>query len=158
MIDYILQLISIIILILIIVTNRIDQHVSYLNKPNIQIILAIITMLIFVFIDPFAGFILVIALFVLYYKTMYVSSHKPDTKNTSSYQDTLKRANLDTVYGSYITPEHLDSAQNNIVGDLQQPILGFNPDTINPTMMVSNAQGLDKDMPAYDNVLYQEIE
>lgn len=154
MLDYLLQLISVIILIFVIVTVKTDER---LKQPNIQILLAVVIMLIFVFIDPLAGFILVIALFVLYYKTMYVTSYKPDVNNRDN-SGSLRKANLDSIYNSYITPAHLDSAQNNIVGDLEQPVLGFNPSSINPELVLSNAQGLDKNMPGYDNIVYQELE
>ena len=154
MLDYLVQLISIIVLILVIINRRIDERLS---RPNIQILLAVITMLIFVFIDPLAGFVLVIALFILYYKTMYVTSHKPDANNNEmsslSYQETLRKANVDSIYNSYITPEHLDSAQNNVVGDLNQPILPTSLD-----VKMSNTQGLDNEMPGYDYAVFQELE
>ena len=157
MLDYLVQLISIIVLILVIINRRIDERLS---RPNIQILLAVITMLIFVFIDPLAGFVLVIALFILYYKTMYVTSHKADVNNNEgslesslSYQETLRKANVDSIYNSYITPEHLDSAQNNVVGDLNQPILPTSLD-----VKMSNTQGLDNEMPGYDYAVFQELE
>ena len=154
MLDYLVQLISIIVLILVIINRRIDERLS---RPNIQILLAVITMLIFVFIDPLAGFVLVIALFILYYKTMYVTSHKADVNNNEgsslSYQETLRKANVDSIYNSYITPEHLDSAQNNVVGDLTQPILPTSLD-----VKMSNTQGLDNEMPGYDYAVFQELE
>ena len=80
-----------------------------IKEPIIQIIIALIVMFVFIFIDPLSGFFIACTVFVIYYK-FYV---KKDITNVIKNTDSTTKNNI--PYSSYITPEHLNMAQNNIV-------------------------------------------
>ena len=111
---YFIRLISLIILILVIIYNIFDNR---LKDKNIQILLAIIIMFIFLFIDPLSGFFIACSIFVIYYK-LYSNN------NFSLINGRLikKNNNENILYNNYISNEHLIKAQNNI---FRLPILLF---------------------------------
>lgn len=111
-----------------------------IKEPIIQIIIAIIVIFVFIFIDPLAGFFIACAVFVIYYK-FYIDNNN-DTKSNKPI--TPKK---DIPYNSYITNEHLDKAQNNLVPSNDE----FTPDNFNLSkMQIFNNPNPPKQMPGYE--------
>jgi hypothetical protein len=113
--DNILYVVRLICLIFLLVVLFYQQPINYkIKEPIIQIIIAFIVIFVFIFIDPLAGFFIACAVFVIYYKFYskeYVPSANIRAKETKSDKNNIP-------YGSYITQDHLDMAQNNT---LDQP-------------------------------------
>ena len=140
----ILRVICFLILVIALLLNIVDKR---LKNPNVQIVVAIIIMFIFVFIDPLAGFFLACAIFVIYYK-LFVPVKEAQIKKSEEYTGAGYPDDT-TTFGSYITKEHLRQAQDNVVSDLNDEIVGFNDEFVNNTDAIYGVQGLSKDMPGY---------
>lgn len=105
---YIVRLICLIFLLVILFYQQAINH--KIKEPIIQIIIALIVIFVFVFIDPLSGFFIACSVFIIYYK-FYSKVDINIVKNKESD----KKNNI--PYGSYITQDHLDMAQdNNVVG------------------------------------------
>jgi TM2 domain-containing membrane protein YozV len=105
---YIVRLICLIFLLVILFYQQTINH--KIKEPIIQIIIALIVIFVFVFIDPLSGFFIACSVFIIYYK-FYSKVDINIVKNKESD----KKNNI--PYGSYITQDHLDMAQdNNVVG------------------------------------------
>ena len=83
----ILRVICFLILVIALLLNIVDKR---LKNPNVQIVVAIIIMFIFVFIDPLAGFFLACAIFVIYYK-LFVPVKEAQIKKSEEYTVTLRK-------------------------------------------------------------------
>tara|TARA_Y100000389_G_scaffold110789_1_gene107880 strand:+ start:330 stop:785 length:456 start_codon:yes stop_codon:yes gene_type:complete len=103
---YIVRLICLIFLLVILFYQQTINH--KIKEPIIQIIIALIVIFVFVFIDPLSGFFIACSVFIIYYK-FYSKVDINIVKNKESD----KKNNI--PYGSYITQDHLDMAQNNNV-------------------------------------------
>ena len=103
---YIVRLICLIFLLVILFYQQAINH--KIKEPIIQIIIALIVIFVFVFIDPLSGFFIACSVFIIYYK-FYSKVDINIVKNKESD----KKNNI--PYGSYITQDHLDMAQNNNV-------------------------------------------
>ncbi len=108
--DNIIYIVRLLCLIFLLVILFYQQPINNkIKEPIIQIIIALIVMFVFIFIDPLSGFFIACTVFVIYYK-FYV---KKDITNVIKNTDSTTKNNI--PYSSYITPEHLNMAQNNIV-------------------------------------------
>jgi|TARA_B110000259_G_scaffold187612_1_gene242479 uncharacterized membrane protein required for colicin V production len=107
--DNILYVVRLICLIFLLVVLFYQQAINYkIKEPIVQIIIAFIVIFVFMFIDPLSGFFIACAVFVVYYK-FYSKDFTTSSKNVMS-----KETNKNNIpYGSYITQNHLDMAQNN---------------------------------------------
>ena len=158
MLDYLLQLIATIILVLVVIfdiNNR--EVVNRLKTPHVQIIVAVIIMLIFVFLDPFAGFIFAIAIFIVYYKIFQMGK---GNENILKSENRKFNNNVNKMFNSYITPVHLEQAQTNIVGDENKPVIGFNDGFIESKQKVYDTQGIGtkETVPGYTGTYFEELE
>tara|TARA_B110001450_G_scaffold47489_1_gene44205 strand:- start:12850 stop:13305 length:456 start_codon:yes stop_codon:yes gene_type:complete len=105
---YIVRLICLIFLLVILFYQQAINH--KIKEPIIQIIIALIVIFVFIFIDPLSGFFIACSVFIIYYKFY----SKVDI-NVVKNKESDKKNNI--PYGSYITQDHLDMAQdNNVVG------------------------------------------
>lgn len=158
MLDYLLQLIATIILVLTVLFDITDRNVvNRLKTPHVQIIVAVIIMLIFVFLDPFAGFIFAIAIFIVYYKIFQGAKGNEDVlkSNNRKFDNSVNK-----MFNSYITPVHLEQAQNNVVGDESKPVIGFNDGFIESKQKVYDTQGIGtkETVPGYAGTYFEELE
>ena len=135
LIPYITQIIALIILFYV---SIFELKLKKSINTDVQLIIAIIIMFIFIVIDPYAGFILACAIFIIYYKSLI------NKNNKNVHWD---------KYNTYITPQNLDNIQSNIFDkkNLQNETIGFNDGFIISQNPVYGIQGMNKIMPAYDN-------
>tara|TARA_Y100000389_G_C17468108_1_gene527609 strand:+ start:4494 stop:4934 length:441 start_codon:yes stop_codon:yes gene_type:complete len=138
-IAYLFQIISLIIFITVII---VDLKTKYAINKDIQLIVAIIIMFVFIVIDPFAGFLMACTAFVIYYKNYM--------KKRSVHWD---------KYNTYIKESNLNDIQNNIFdkNDFKKETIGFNDGFIETSNPVYGIQGMNKDMPGYDNNTLSEF-
>ena len=147
---YFIRLISLIILILVIIYNIFDNR---LKDKNIQILLAIIIMFIFLFIDPLSGFFIACSTFVIYYK-LY-SNNNFSLINGRLIKKNNNNENI--LYNNYISNEHLVKAQNNIISDPDNELNGF--DNLLDKKEVLGTQGLSEIMNGYnENYMGAELD
>ncbi len=88
--------------------------VAFFQKREFQLIAAVLVVAITVFYDAISGLLLGLTLIVIYYRLHW--------KYLTFYKDTGDAATrmggpMVSLVRQYISPEHLDSAQNNIVSD-----------------------------------------
>lgn len=114
-----------------------------IKEPIIQILIAIIIMFIFIFIDPLSGFFIACAVFVIYYK-FYINSDN-DIKKTNK----TSIVKQDIPYNSYITNEHLDKAQNNLIPSNDNDELISDNFNLSK-MQIFNNPNPPKQMPGYE--------
>lgn len=134
---YIARLICLIFLFIVLFYKQPINH--KVKEPIIQIIISIIVVFIFIFIDPLAGFFIACAVFVIYYK-FFIDNN--DEKN-----NVRQPPKPNMPYGSYITDEHLDKAQNNTIPfDADEPDSSFNLSK----MQIFNNPNPPKQMPGYE--------
>ena len=132
---YIVRLICLIFLLVILFYQQTINH--KIKEPIIQIIIALIVIFVFIFIDPLSGFFIACSVFIIYYK-FYSKIDINIVKNKESD----KKNNI--PYGSYITQDHLDMAQdNNVVGS---PTSEFELSK----MEIFNNPNPEKLMPGYE--------
>ena len=103
---YIVRLICLIFLLVILFYQQAINH--KIKEPIIQIIIALIVIFVFIFIDPLSGFFIACAVFVIYYKFYVKTDMNLISKDTENKKNSIP-------YGSYITKDHLDMAQNNTI-------------------------------------------
>lgn len=134
------------------------EMVSFIVRPDVQLIAGTIIVLYLVLKDAIAGFIAGIALLIVYFR-VYAE------KLGISFQDAIGMDKLGSIWGSnpselssmpYITPQHLESAQSNVVdpanlGAEMKGIRGVYGEE------VYGAQGLDKEMPGFSSALGEEV-
>ena len=108
--DNIIYIVRLLCLIFLLVILFYQQPINNkIKEPIIQIIIALIVMFVFIFIDPLSGFFIACTVFVIYYK-FYV---KKDITNIIKNTDSTTKNSI--PYGSYITADHLNMAQNNTI-------------------------------------------
>lgn len=150
MIEELLQIIAVILLLYVIIIDVSDKRVK---DPIYQLIVAIIIMFIFIVIDPFAGFILALVMFIVYYKTFI----QPPLHKKNNFENTNEninwKANNDIHYTDYLNSKHLDIIQDNIwdKNNFNQEVVGINDGFIETNTPIYGIQGMNIEMPAYDN-------
>lgn len=130
--------------------------VSFVVRPEIQLLLGTLIVIYIVLKDPIAGFIAGTALLVTYFR-VYAE------KLGITFQQAIGINKLtSSLFSSsdsmpYITPEHLRSAQNNIVdpSNYEAEMKGvrgvYGED-------VYGAQGIDKSMPGFSPALGEDVQ
>ena len=107
--DNIIYIVRLICLIFLLVVLFYQQDINHkIKEPIIQIIIALIVIFVFIFIDPLSGFFIACAVFVIYYKFYAKTDMKLAPKDTKYKKNSIP-------YGSYITEDHLNMAQNNTI-------------------------------------------
>ena len=107
--DNIIYVVRLICLIFLLVVLFYQQDINHkIKEPIIQIIIALIVIFVFIFIDPLSGFFIACAVFVIYYKFYSKNDMKLAPKDTKYKKNSIP-------YGSYITEDHLNMAQNNTI-------------------------------------------
>ena len=107
--DNIIYIVRLICLIFLLVVLFYQQDINHkIKEPIIQIIIALIVIFVFIFIDPLSGFFIACAVFVIYYKFYVKTDMKLAPKDTKYKKNSIP-------YGSYITADHLNMAQNNTI-------------------------------------------
>jgi hypothetical protein len=126
-----------------------------LKDPQWQFIIAFIIILILLLIDTGIGFILALAFLIIYFKIynkyflrniLSNGSNTTNSGNNDSNGSNSKDANINNLIKlNYISPEHLLSAQNNIVdiNNYNTEVKGFEKGYNNEN--VYGAQGTDID-------------
>lgn len=121
-----------------------ESGIAIVMRPDIQMILGTIVLIVLVVYDVFTGFMLALALIVaffrLYHGTISFWRDGDDVRNKGPMANLVTR---------YITPENLHDAQNNVVDnrDFETEIIGIKGVYGEP---VYGAQGIDKQMPGYE--------
>jgi Ca2+/Na+ antiporter len=130
MIINIIRLILAIVLIAIIIF---DVKVSkFFNNPYIQLLIALVILFVLIFIEESIGFLLGLIFLIIYFK-YYRSLLNNKTVKYDNFNNIKDDKNNKNSF-PYISPELLESAQNNIV-DIKNYKEGFNS---------SEIQGFDK--------------
>jgi len=148
---YIVRLICLIFAIFVLFYN--EKVNNKITEPIIQIIIALIIMVVFVFIDPLSGFFIACAIFIIYYK-LYTNLNDKTLKSNNYISDNIlsydyKKKEL--PYGNYITEQHLEKAQSNIISDTTDDIIPFDMNKIK----LFGVQGLNNLIKGYEKTLYQ---
>lgn len=143
--DNILYVVRLICLIFLLVVLFYQHDINYkIKEPIVQIIIAFIVLFVFIFIDPLSGFFIACTVFIIYYKFYSKDSQNP--KETSNI-----KKNNNIPYGSYITQDHLDMAQNNTLEEQSSFELSkmqiFNNPIATPTEVIP---GYEKPWNSYD--------
>jgi hypothetical protein len=109
------------------------ETMSIVTRPDIQVVIAAIVIFVVAFIDHIFGFLLGLSAVVLYSR---VHMYKYGISVTG-YPMSLGTGN-----SAYVTPAHLDDAQNNVIDTalFSQPYKGIDGNVL-------SAQGLENDMP-----------
>jgi hypothetical protein len=112
-------------------------------KSEVQLLVATFSVAILVLYDVYAGLILCLGLVVLYYR---LYGHHTVYLDNAELRDKGPMANLVT---KFLTPEHLKSAQNNVVNeaDYDSEIVGIDGMY---GKSVYGAQGMDITMPGLE--------
>jgi hypothetical protein len=113
----IIRFLSIVVLLLIVVIDK-YPYIGLIKDASIQFILALFCITILLIIDNIAGFILILALLILYFKlfnkiliknnSLYSGSSYENDKYNNIYESIYEKVN-------YTTEKNLVDAQNNIV-------------------------------------------
>jgi Ca2+/Na+ antiporter len=138
-IRYLAQIIALVLLISVII---VDFKTKYAVDKDIQLIIAIIIMFIFITIDEVAGFLLACVAFVIYYKN-YIIDKKSVHWNK---------------YNTYISPSHLDNIQSNVFDqyNFKKETIGFNDGFVETNGETYGIQGMNNTMPGYmKDTLYE---
>lgn len=144
---YVVRLLCFLLLVAVLVMDLVNVK---LKNPQVQIMVAIIIMFVFVFIDPLSGFFLACSIFVMYYK-LFNQNGQGLSNFVRKNED--KKEDDTTHFGNYITPEHLNSAQDNVISDMNNeitPFDNFDQFNNNTNATVYGAQGLSTEMPGYN--------
>jgi Ca2+/Na+ antiporter len=131
-IRYLAQIIALILLISVII---VDYKSKYTVNKDVQLIIAIIIMFIFITIDEIAGFLLACVAFLIYYKN-YIMDKKSVHWNK---------------YNTYINPSHLDNIQSNVFDqyNFKKETIGFNDGFVETNGETYGIQGMNNRMPGY---------
>tara|TARA_E500000331_G_C17263709_1_gene716324 strand:+ start:2186 stop:2644 length:459 start_codon:yes stop_codon:yes gene_type:complete len=137
-IAYIVQVITVIILLSIMFIDQKDLF--FLRNNTVQLLIACIVVLVLLAVDPLSGLILATAMFVAYYK-LYKSRLFRSTKHDEKY------IWGDKDYADYITPDRLEVAQDNTWDkkNYNEGFVGIN----HKDNDVYGTQGLYDDMPGF---------
>lgn len=121
-----------------------EKGIAIVMRPDVQMILGTIVLIVLVVYDVFTGFILAMALIVAFFRVYH--GNISFWKDGNDVRSKGPMANLVT---RYITPENLHDAQNNVVDnkDFETEIIGIRGVYGEP---VYGAQGIDKQMPGYE--------
>lgn len=126
-------------------------YVRFVIRPDVQLILGTVITLYIVMWDAVTGFIFGLSLLILYLR-VYGNTFGL-TWNQVLGIDRINRPSSSSM--PYITPEHLESAQNNIVNQMD-----YNTEMKGITGVygeeVYSAQGTDSLMPGFENTLRGE--
>lgn len=142
---YVIRLLCFLLLVAVLIMDLVNTK---LKNPQVQVMVAVIIMFVFVFIDPLSGFFLACSIFVMYFKLFNKDGNGKNLSNLIRKNED-KNEDDTTHFGNYITPEHLKSAQDNVISDINNEITPFdNFDQNNAT--VYGAQGLSNEMPGFN--------
>ena len=124
--------------------------IHFIVNPDIQLILGTIIITILIFFDTWTGLILAIAVFVTYLR-VYSNKYGLNIKDILAGRKTVNYP-METLVDAYITPKHLEDAQNNIINETayNKEIKGIKGVYNEP---VYGAQGIDTSLPGYDEPL-----
>lgn len=152
--DNIIYIVRLICLIFLLVVLFYQQDINHkIKEPIIQIIIALIVIFVFIFIDPLSGFFIACSIFVIYYK-LY-SNNNFSLINGRLIKKNNNNENI--LYNNYISNEHLIKAQNNIISDPDNELNGF--DNLLDKKEVLGAQGLSEIMNGYnENYMGAELD
>ena len=144
MINY-FRIISLIFLLIVIIVDI--PFYPFLKDSNFQFIIALFILIILLAFDIGVGFILGVAMLIIYYKSYSHFLNKIMTNNKKKEKENNKESNKDEINNvyklAYISPEHLIAAQNNIfdIKSYKNEVKGFDHGYNNEK--VYGAQGLD---------------
>lgn len=120
---------------------------QFLLRPDFQLIVATIVVAVLVLYDVYSGFIIGLGVAILYFRLYGMGVTYLGGDDDEAARKKGPMANLVTAY---ITPKHLESAQSNVVEDVDTEIIGIRGVYGEP---VYGAQGLDKTMPGLEKNL-----
>jgi membrane protein implicated in regulation of membrane protease activity len=128
---------------LLVLTLTPTRYLNVFKRPDIQFVAATFTVLVLVVYDVYAGLVLSLGLVVLYFRLYRQDVAFLDT------QDVRSKGPMANLVGKYLTPEHLQRAQDNVVdkADFDTEIVGIKGVYGEP---VYGAQGLDNSMPGLE--------
>lgn len=126
-------------------------YVSFIIRPEVQMILGTAITLYIILVDPIGGLLFGLALLVLYLR-VYGNKFGLTWNQVLGFDRSEKQTGK---YMNYITPEHLESAQNNIFSpvDYQGEMKGIKGVYGEE---VYGAQGIDKTMPGFERTSWGE--
>ena len=116
---------------------------SVFYNPVAQLVAAVVVVATLLFVDPFAGLVLGLALLAIYFR-LYRDSEM--AKDWARGDEPRTAGPMARLVSGYITPKHLEDAQNNVVSNDKEMIgiSGVNGEA------VYSSQGTDAMMPGYD--------
>jgi hypothetical protein len=139
--------------VLIVATLAPIRFLGFVVIPEMQLILGTLVVLYLLIRDPLSGLLLGVALLLMYFRVFaakygftWKNIIKPLSKK-SAHQYPM----VPSLVSDYITPDHLRSAQNNIVDDKDYQIEVKGIDGIYGET-VYGAQGMDPTMPGFGEV------
>lgn len=160
----VIDFLRIISLIFLIVITIIDIPINKrLKDPQYQFIIAFCILFILLVIDTGVGFILALSFLIIYFKiyNKFFISNLLNNTNKSGDTNKLGDTNNNIITKlNYVSPEHLLSAQNNIIDidNYNTEIKGFKKGYNNEN--VYGAQGIDidkNDFKGYEGMNYQSF-
>ena len=86
------------------------EKFSFLRKDVVQIVLGIIIVMFILFVDAIAGLLLGLGLLIVFYRT-----HKAMMPQGESWAGSFRDRDLMVTLDDYITPAHLERAQQNTI-------------------------------------------
>lgn len=126
--------------------------ISIFQLREMQFVAAVIVVVVTVLYDYIAGLVLGLTLIIIYYRLNWkYMAYKNMGTNSSRFAGPMA-----SLVQEYITPEHLDSAQNNIMNEenATSEMIGmrgvYGED-------VYGAQGMYQNLPGFDTELGSEI-
>jgi hypothetical protein len=149
------QFLRIVSLCVLVLSALLDVFVlKWLTRPEVQLILSVLIVMILLTYDLLIGIALAIALIVAYYRVnldILGISSLWNNKNTKYYEGDMKG-----LVQKYITPQHLESAQNNVIDKKNAAIemKGIKGVYGEP---VYGAQGMDASMPGYEPTIGEAV-
>lgn len=133
------------------------ELVTFVVRPEVQLVAGTLIVLYLVLQDAIAGFIAGVALLVLYFR-VYAAKLGITVQQALGLDrvSNMWKSMTDSSSSAYITPEHLHSAQNNVVDPANyaaemKGIRGVYGEE------VYGAQGIDKTMPGFSPVLGEDV-
>jgi len=132
--------------IVVLVSLLVDTHYfENIVKPDIQIVIGTLVVFIILFDNALTGLLLGIAVLIMYLR-VYAKTFGIDFWNFDKTTKISDKYPMRSILGSYVTPEKLRDAQNNVIDSpsVDTPIIGIQEMYGFP---VYSAQGIDKVMP-----------
>lgn len=120
---------------------------SWIQRPEVQLILATIAVGLMVVVDIYTGLLLTAALLILYFR-YYTHAIGPWVRDDLPNMTLRTGGPMQNLVTKYITPEHLHDAQSNMVSD-ETEVKGIQGVYGEP---VYGAQGLDHVMPGLQKI------